>query len=168
MTDDVKKDIYDAVKLALEETELFKLVAHYNSQDEDNAFRKEKAHGFPRAYIYFSNISWLPTKNQIANPYGTQEQNAADMSVAVRVVSYSLKDDNESIDTAFDLINEVYRTLNMLESDNFTPLQRESESDDVDNNNVRTWEITFKTMGQETGITSNVVDAAPVTLQINK
>jgi len=164
LTDNVKLDLYKAIKSALEGISSIKHVRHYNSQEVD--FKSEKSRNFPQAYIGFSDITWKPSELQVTQSDTTQQQKG-NITVTVYLELKSFKGDNESFEDDLDIINDVYREITMVEGDNWQPLQRVSEREDPSNDNVRFWAIDFITMVEETGV-SQGLSSKVVTLEINE
>ena len=163
MTNDVKLDLYNAVEEALIAITDFKNVLKFNSQDVHDS--DEKKRRYPQTWIEFSDISWDPSKLKPDQANSTQEQNGI-IQITIHIESFSLKDDNDIFKSDLELISKVYRALTMLQGENFTPLQRIGEIDDINQNNVRDWQIVFTTQVTEAGVEIGQVDAAPVTIKI--
>jgi hypothetical protein len=161
----VKLDLYDAIVAKLEQVDEIENVFHFNNQPRD--IEDENSYLRPACLVGFSNIVWLPSKNNAMNN-GTQEQNSATLEVNVTVESkIDLRGDTVSFPDHLLLIDKVYRALANLEGANFTPLQRIAEEDDTENTNVRRWEITFSTQITEPGVSLGQTDASPVTAKYN-
>jgi len=167
MTNDAKYDLYTAIETALEAIPEIKHVLKYNSQDFNNDTIIQKQ--YPQAWVQLSSILWQPSELTAHNVNATQQQKGS-IEATVFISQHTLSDDSTTWKPDLGLINTVYRSLTNLssEDENFTPLQRISEVDDIDNNNVRTWQIVFSTMVTECGVDVGLEDAAPVILTINK
>jgi len=167
MTSDVKYDLYVAIENALEAIPAIKHVLKYNSQDLTN----DKIHqrNYPQAWIANSSIVWQPSSLHAHNQNTTAEQKG-EMEITIHISQHSLSGDNTTWKPDLSLINTVYRALTnlQLDTESFSPLQRASEVDDTDNNNVRIWQIVFTTMVTECGVSENLEDVAPIDLVINK
>lgn len=164
MTDNVKLDLYNAIEEKLLALPEFKHVLKYNSQDL--TMEKEIPKQYPRMYIYYPDISWNPLMLTGHNQNTTQEQKG-DITVAVRILLYSLKDNEDTFKPDFALIQKAHRSIIGMQDEGFTTLQRVSETDDIDNNNVRTWEIQYSTSVVECGVSKGEADAQGVTLDIS-
>lgn len=163
MTDNVKLDLYNAVETALIAITDFKNVLKFNSQDVHDS--DEKKRRYPQAWIEFSDIGWGSSKLKPNQANSTQEQNGI-IQITIHIESFSLKDDNDIFKSDLELISKAYRALTMIQDENFTPLQRIGEIDDINQNNVRDWQIIFTTQVTEAGVEDNKSDAAPVTIKI--
>lgn len=163
MTDNVKLDLYNAVKTALQEITEIKNVVRYNSQQENEP--QETRRQYPQAWIEFSSVEWPPSLHK-ANNSDTSNEQKGNIELTVHLAVWDLRDDDDSFSDALTLTDKIYRKLTMLEDENFTPLQRVSEIDDINQDNVRDWQITFTTMVIEAGVSLSQVDAAPVTVKI--
>lgn len=163
-TDNVKLDIYNAIEAAINDIPEFKNVRKYNSQDLNEP--TEIPRNYPQAFIYFPSIEWKPLMMEGYNQNLTQEQKG-DIIVAVRVSLYSLKDNEDTFKPDFALIQSVYRSLSAIKGENFTQLHRVFEEDDINNNNVRTWEIQFTTSVVECGVSKGQEDAQGATIVID-
>jgi hypothetical protein len=171
MTDNVKLDLYNDIETALinvvdsNNNKLIKNVLKYNSQDVNNDTIIQK--NYPQAWIHFSDISWNPSMLDGHNQNTTQEQKGL-ISITIHIEQFSLKGNEDTWKSDLTLINLVYRALANMKGENYTSLQRVTEIDHVNNNNVRDWQIIFTTQVTESGISKGQTDAAPVTLIINK
>jgi len=163
----VKKDLYTAIKTALQGVEELKNVLHYNGQDTSD-YENDHSKRFPQAWIQISDIEWKPSSQRPHESNQTQEQKTEIVNVTIYYASFSLSDDDDTFLTDLDNVDRIYRALTMLQGDNFNPLQRASEGDDSNNNNVRIWIQQYTTMLTENAVSLDRVDAAPVTLTINK
>lgn len=163
----VKKTLYQAIKASLIEIEEIKNVMHYNGQDTLN-FEKDLSVRFPIAWIQLTSINWKPSELVSYNKNRTRQQKTEDCTITIFIATFSLKNDDDTFEDDLDLIDLVYRKLTMLDGDNFTPLERVNEQDVATNNNVRVWTQTYSTMLTEMANASELEDAAPVTLVINK
>jgi hypothetical protein len=164
MTDNVKVDLYTAIKSALLEIEDFQHVLKYNGQDQNP--EEETLRNYPQAWIHLSAIEWSPNMLK-ANQRNTTQEQKGDINVTIYIAQESLLDNDDTFLNDMLLVQKVYRKLAMLQGENFTPLQRVGEIDDVNNNNVRHWEITFSTKVTECGVDDNKTGVSHVTLQIN-
>lgn len=167
MTSDVKYDLYTAIETALEGISAIKHVIKYNSQDFNNDKIFQRI--YPQAWMQLSSIVWNPSELKAHQQNATQQQKG-NVEVTIYIAQHSLKENESTWLPDLSLINSVYRALTNLSTatESFTPLQRVSEVDHIDNNNVRIWQIVFSTMIEECGVTNNQEDATPVTLTINK
>ncbi|MDH4127164.1 MAG: hypothetical protein OEV44_00310 [Spirochaetota bacterium] len=165
MTDNVKLDLYNAIETALKEIAELKHVLKYNSQDkyDEKIIPKQ----YPQAWIHFSSIDWNSSLLMPHNKNQTQEQKGI-INITIHIEQFSLSGNETTWKPDLNLVNNVYRKLTNLKGENFTQLQRISETDDIDNNNIRDWQITFSTMVVENGVTEGHTDVAPVSLIINK
>jgi len=163
----VKIELYQAIKTKLEAISGIKNVLHYNGQDQFN-YEKDNSKRFPQAWIQLTNINWLPSELTAYNSNVTQQQKSAEATITIYLASYSLNEDDETFEDDLLLIDETYRALTNLGGDNFSPLQRVSENDVADNNNVRVWAQEYNCMLTECGVSPGLADAAPVALTINK
>lgn len=163
----VKLELYQAIKAQLETITSIENVLHYNGQDLQN-FEKDNSKRFPQAWIQLSSITWDPSQLHPHQSNRTQQQKSSETTITIYYATFSLNEDDETFETDLTNIDLIYRALTMLDGDNFNPLQRTGESDDPTNNNVRIWAQTYSTMLTECANVSTDVDAAPVTLVINK
>lgn len=163
----VKKDVYSSIKTALQEIAEIKNVLHYNGQDTYN-YEKDISRRFPQAWIQLTNINWKESELTSYNENRTRQQKTTQCLISVYTAQFSLKEDEDNFEDDLDLIDLVYRKLINLDGTNFTPLQRESENDLPNNNNVRVWIQTYSTMLTEQANDDDLTDAAPVALTINK
>jgi len=163
----VKLEIYQAIKVKLLAIDGMRNVEHYNGQDIYN-YEKDHARRFPQCWIRFQTIQWQPSMINAYNQNATREQKSALFAVTVHFATFNLKSDNDTFESDLENIDTIYRALTNLEGDNFTSLQRISEEDSSNNDNVRVWPITFTTMATECGISKEEEDAAPLALIINK
>jgi len=160
-----KLELYRAIKAKLQTIDSIKIVQHYNRQDTQN-FEKTNSKRFPQVWIQLSNIAWNSSELAYNNSNTTQQQKTSDVTITIYLASWHLQEDDDTFETDLVTVDEIYRSLTMLEGDNFQPLQRTGESD-VPNSGVRIWAQTFTTMLTECGVTKNLTNAAPVTLTIN-
>jgi hypothetical protein len=165
MTDNVKLDVYNDVETALNEITKLKHTLKYNSQDVNNDTIIQKQ--YPQAWIQLSSIDWTPSMLEGHNQNITQEQKG-NLIITIHLEQYSLKGNEATWKLDLSLINEVYRKITNMSGENYTPLQRVSEIDDVNNNNVRDWQMSFSTFVVESGVSEKKQDAAPVELKIVK
>jgi len=165
MTDNVKLDLYNDIETVLKEIVSVRNVLKYNSQDinQDKIIPKQ----YPQAWIHFSDISWLPSHLTAYDQNLTQEQKGT-ILITIHIEQFSLSGNETTWKPDLTLINTVYRKLSNMSGDNYTPLQRVSEIDDINNENIRDWQITFSTMVTECGVSLGQQDATPVVLTINK
>ena len=163
----VKLEIYQAIKVKLLAIDGMRNVEHYNGQDIYN-YEKDHARRFPQSWISFSTIQWQPSMTNAYNQNTTKEQKSAAFTVTVRFATFNLKSDNDTFESDLENIDTIYRALTNLGGNNFSPLQRLTEEDNPNNNNVRVWTITFSTMVTECGVSKEEEDAAPLALIINK
>jgi hypothetical protein len=171
MSADVKKDLYTDIVTALEgivDSDNVRKIEHvlkYNSQDFNNDSIDQK--NYPQAWMQFSSVTWLPSELKAHNENATQEQKG-NVEITVFISQYSLDNDDSTWQSNLSLINDIYRALTNMGGDGYSPLQRVSEVDDIDNNNVRTWQIVFSTAVTECGVDEGLEDASPVELTIIK
>jgi hypothetical protein len=165
MTENVKLDVYNDVEAALNEIIELKNTLKYNSQDVNNEKSIQKQ--YPQAWIHLSSVDWNPSMLTAHNQDATQEQKGI-LTITVHIEQYSLKGNEATWKPDLALINTVYRKLANMSGENYTPLQRVSEVDDINNNNVRDWPISFTTEVTEAGISKEQTNAAPVGLTIIK
>jgi hypothetical protein len=163
----VKLELYQAIKAKLQAIPEVRNVLHYNGQDLTN-YEQDNAKRFPQVWIQLGTIEWQPSELQAHQSNRTQQQKSGTVAITIYYASFSLNEDDETFETDLTAIDKIYRALTMLDSDNFAPLQRVSESDLSTNNNVRIWPQIYSTMLTECAVTGNDTDAAPVTIQINK
>jgi len=107
-----------------------KTVELYNSQPDNTD--KEEAKFYPAVYLEMSDIDWV-TKG-----LGIQQ---GEISLTVYVVTENYKTDDRTFLTTVD---EVYSCLNGLQSCSFTALERVSERQDTDHDQLSIWEIDFR------------------------
>jgi hypothetical protein len=165
MTDNVKLDVYNDVETALNEITALKNTLKYNSQDVNNDKISQKQ--YPQAWISLASIDWNPSMLTAHNQDATQEQKG-NLIITIHIEQYSLSGNETTWKPDLALINTVYRKLANMSGKNYTPLQRVSEIDDVNNDNVRDWQMSFTTSVTECGVSKELEDAAPVELTIVK
>jgi hypothetical protein len=163
----VKKTVYQAIKTALQEIPEIENVLHYNGQETFN-YQGDVSRRFPQVWIQLTSIDWQPSELVSHNANRTRQQKSVAVSISIYLATFSLKEDEDTFESDLDLIDTVYRKLTMLDGENFSPLQRASETDQPTNNNVRIWIQTYSTMLTEKAVSDDLTDAAPVALQINK
>jgi len=163
MTDNIKLDLYNAIETELLTLPEFKHVLKYNSQDLN--IEKEIPKQYPQMYIYYPEIAWQPLMQEGHNHNTTKEQKG-DIVVALRILLYSLTDNQGTFKPDFALIQKAHRSIIGMQGEGFTTLQRVSEVDDINNENVRTWEVQYSTRVVECGVSKNQADAQGATLEI--
>ena len=162
----VKVDLYTAIKTQLETLTFLENVLHYNGQDLLN-YEKDHAKRFPQSWIQLSAIDWTASEIEPHNSNRSQQQKG-NATITIYYASYALSDDTDTFETDLGNIDLIYRALIMLDSTNFSPLQRAIETDDATNNNVRVWSQQFTTQLTEQALADTLTDAAPVELTIIK
>ena len=164
----VKLELYQAVKAKLQTLTFIENVLHYNGQDLNN-YQQEKAMRFPQAWIQISNVTWKPSSQQSDNLNRTQQQKSEVVALTIYYASeINLNDDTDTFEDHLTAIDLIYRALTMMETDNINPLQRVSEDDIPNNENVRIWSQTFTTMLTEQAVSKTDINSSPVTLTLNK
>ena len=126
------KSFYNEIKTKLE-TEVPELenVRLYNSQfDNENV---ETAFNYPVAFIEFSAIDYVDSSQQL------QDINI-EMTVHVGFKSY----EDESVDF-WDVLQNIFVSLNQYSTTTIDPLVRIREVHDLDHNNVIVWQQVWKT-----------------------
>lgn len=161
----VKLELYQDVKTELQTITTIKNVLHYNGQDLQN-FEKTVSKNFPQAWIQLSDITWNSSELTAYNKNVTQQQKTGSVTITIYYAAWNLKEDEDTFENDLIEVDKIYRALTMIEGDNFQPLQRVGEND-VPNSGVRVWAQTYTTMLTECGVSKELTDAAPVTLQIN-
>lgn len=165
MTENVKLDVYNDIETALNEITALSNTLKYNSQDVNNEKIIQKQ--YPQAWIHLSSVDWNPSMLTAYNQDATQEQKGL-LIVTIHIEQFSLSGNETTWKPDLTLINSVYRKLANMSGENYTPLQRASEIDDVNNDNVRDWQTSFTTMVTEAGVSKGQTDVAPVDLTIVK
>lgn len=165
MTENVKLDLYNDIETALGEITAIKNVLKYNSQDVNN--EKEIQKQYPQSWISLSTIDWNTSELTAHNQDATQQQKG-NITITIHIEQFSLSGNEKTWKPDLTLINTVYRKIANMSGDGYSPLQRVSETDDIDNNNVRDWQILFTTQVTECGVSLSLEDAAPVKLTIIK
>jgi hypothetical protein len=163
----VKKDLYQAIKAALESVTTIKNVMHYNGQDLNN-FEQENSKRFPQCWIQLTSTTWLPSELDAYNKNETRQQKSEAATITIYLATFSLNDDDDTFEADLDVVDEIYRALTNLDGALFSPLQRASEADVPTNNNVRIWTQEYTTKLTEPPVEAGLTDAAPVALIINK
>lgn len=124
-----KKDFYLAIRAKLEATSV-KHARLFNNQY--NKIAQEKPFPFPAAFIQFLELD-----------YTTRGDKSQDAETIVRLhVGYdSIKTEDLAV---FDLLEEIHQVLQGLElSDDFTPLDRVHEEQDVDHDVISVWLVDY-------------------------
>lgn len=163
----VKKELYSAIKAKLQTVTQINNVLHYNNQDGLD-YEKDHSRRFPQSWIQLTDVEWNPSELESHNKNRTRQQKTVGCTITVYTATFSLKEDEDTFESDLDLVDLVYRALTNLDGDHFTPLQRVREQDLPTNNNVRVWAQTYSTMLTEQADSTTLVDAAPVTLTLNK
>jgi hypothetical protein len=163
----VKLEIYQAIKAKLEALAFLENVLHYNGQDTLD-YEEDVSKRFPQAWIQLNTVNWGASELHPHQENRTQQQKSSEVVITIYYAVFSLNPDDDTFETDLVNIDLIYRAVTMTEGDNFNPLQRSSESDESNNNNVRVWAQEFTTMLTEPAIVSTDIDAAPVTITINK
>jgi hypothetical protein len=161
----VKLELYQDIKAKLQELTFLKNVLHYNGQDTFN-YERDNSRRFPQAWIQLSNVIWQPSQQKAYNQNRTHQQKSDPITITIYYASFSLNEDDETFETDLINIDLIYRSLTMMDGNNYNPLQRSSEGDLPTNNNVRIWAQEFTTMLTECADSSNLVNASPLTLNI--
>lgn len=126
--------LYNRIKEAVGSLEGFHFFGLWNNQ-----FTKEDSEDvvkYPAVYLEFLNIEWLGSLGNVKN---LQE---GDVLINLHVGFKRLDKDNESVLVDVD---KLYVALHGLSDDEFDPLRRTRESQDIDYDNVEVWTITFNT-----------------------
>ena len=122
---------FDSVYAKLDECcPEIKTVQLYNSQPDNTD--KEEAKFYPAVYLEMSDIDWV-TKG-----LGIQQ---GEITMTVYVVTENYKTDDRQF---LNVVDKVFACLNGLQSCSFTALERISERQDVNHDQLSIWEIDFR------------------------
>lgn len=156
-----KLELYNAIKtkcLAMVDSEdktIVNTFGHFNNQFD--RINEEIQFLFPAIYLEFSPIEWS-TDVGVSQVNHSQQQRAI-CDVILHIGVENKKDESDSFLEDIAIIDEIYNQLNGLNGTQFTPLVRISESDDVNHNNIRDWQVTYRCELHEKGYDGTQIDA---------
>ena len=128
-----KKDVYNFIREKLLEIQDVKTVRLYNRQIEK--LSEESTFELPSVFFEFMDLEYK------AKGKGTQE---ADTNIRLYVCLQSLETEELAI---FDLMEKIQSKIQGLtDTINFSPLNRVSESQDIDHDNVIVWLMDYTTL----------------------
>ena len=134
--------LYNAIDEQIKaEVSSVKIVQLWNSQLDNE--KEEEARTYPICYIEFSDIVWRELTKGCAE---------GDVTITIRTVIERLQTDDR---TYLTLVDEVYKALQLFQSDIFTPLKRVTERQDTDHDNCIVWETDYITKLIDTTADSN-------------
>ena len=89
-----------------------------------------------------------------------------DVTITVRVVVERYQTDDR---TYLTLVDEIYQALHLYTTDNFSPLKRIAERQDVDHENVIVWEVDYTTvlLDQQAYTERNFATLTETDLEVN-
>lgn len=177
MSDSIKVDLYTAVRNKLAglvesappNDPLFKFIGHYNEPELEN--ENNFAYRTPAAFIAINNVDWQETRFDHKSSDLSREQNGT-ATITIHIFIHDLRTDSENYIDHLTTINRVYRALIGLRSlpavdGKFSSLRRVRDVDDSKFENLRHWRQVYTSWVQEAPLSSEQVDAQPVTLKYN-
>lgn len=149
----VKTILFDAVKARIETVTDIKIVALYNSQFDNEL--KERPKTYPVAYIEFSNIEWGKLNAKAASGTGYEKyshtQNGM-ITLTIHIGFVKYEHETDSFPIIMPIVEKVHNVLSAYEGEQFTNLQRVSEIQDINHDNVIDWQINYETEVLEAGV----------------
>lgn len=154
--------LYNAIKTEVQamldgsSNTIVKTFGHWNNQFD--RINEEKQFLFPAVFIEFSSIEWKTDVNVDNKNHSQQARGDCNITLHIGIENKSDEDDSFPVDIA--VIDSIYDQLNGLQGVQFTPLKRTSESDDINHNNIRHWQVSYNTTLHEKGYDGDKTDAA--------
>ena len=149
----VKKELYLLIKAAIATIPAIETFGKFNNQFETED--QEQSFNNPSVFLEMSEIDWLPQSQNAFNSGQTQIQQSEEFQFTLHIGYWSHEDEEDKFLALLDLVDEVYRAITSIESDNINPIKRVSEVDDSDHTEPIVWQTTFSTMLSECGVATN-------------
>lgn len=149
----VKKELYLLIKAAITAIPTVEMFGKFNNQYETED--TEQSFNNPSVFLEMSEIVWLPQSQPAFNSGQTQMQKSEEFQFTLHIGYWSHEDEEDKFLAALDLVDEIYRAITSIESDNINPIKRVSEVDDSDHTEPLVWRTTFSTMLSECGVDTN-------------
>lgn len=135
-----KTILKDAIKAKIQALDGFNWEGLFNNQFAQEA--QEDPIRYPAVFLEFSLIGWADSAGTYKN---LQKGN---IEVTLWIGFKTLDKENEDV---LDLVDEIYKELHGHGTDDFKPLRRIREVQDVDYNNVIVWAQTYRTELRDCG-----------------
>jgi len=129
-----KTILYNNLKTAIDAVEGFKCFGLYNGQFDREI--DEDVLTYPAVFISFGSIEWRNVLGSIKN---LQE---APLEVELYIGFKQLDKDNEA---TLQEVDKLFVAMEAMSNDEFDPLRRVRDTQDVNYDNLEAWVLTFKT-----------------------
>lgn len=159
-------DIVETIKALKkdDDTKLFNTVGFWNSQPLNESV--QKAFNYPALFIHFESINWPPkvAAGGFQDPT-TEEQQSNASTMTIHILHSHLQDVEESFRIYYPINEAVYFALQNKKTEDYGPLIRIAERQDVNHDRVIDWQMDFRFTVIQTGQSVNKTTVAADTLE---
>ena len=150
------KDFYTTLKAQIETVTEVKTVRLYNNQIAKQS--EESAWAYPAVFIEFTDIDWETT--QAANQQGT-------LNIRLYQAFESYQDEDTDL---FTILEKIFKAVHGFQGASFSALQRTSDTQDTDHDQIIIWKTDFITDLVDCGATvqKDLVSATVTSIDILK
>jgi hypothetical protein len=159
-----KLNIYNKVRERILEIPEIRHVAKWNNQTENEAV--EMPYEYPAVFIGFSSIDWLPDNTAPYNVNLANFQQVGNLTITLYCVFWHITEESLSFEKYEPVITKIWQKLQGFQGDSFTPMMRIAEREDDNHDSVINWQIDYTTTIYECVEPGDLVNAAPLTVQL--
>lgn len=165
-----KIEIYnDIVARLIAKVPELKTIGKWNNQFENTG--KEEAFKYPACFISYSSLQWDAAKNITAGANQLQAQQMGNSIITIYLGFEQYVDETDSWPLIEPIIHKVWQYLQgyaKAGQQYYGPFMRIEEREDSSHDSVIIWAMDFTCQVSELTSIGDLVDAAPVTLVLNK